>query len=163
MCLARGWACVRVCPAMGECGCECTWLKGDCEDAPLRVRVSVRGRGWVGVSVPGPKAGVSGVQGLSVGRRRGLQGSVRAGCGGALSARGESGRASLGRAVAARPRGPGLCSTAGWGAPGRSPPGAGIPSAASRLREWCGWRQCSVPRAASEAGCASCGSGRLLF
>lgn len=35
-------------------------------------------------------------KGLSVGRRRGLQGSVGAGCGGALSRRRESGRASLG-------------------------------------------------------------------
>lgn len=44
------------------------------------------------------------------------------------------------RAVAAGLRSPGLCSAAGWGAPGRSPPAAGVPWAASWLREWCGWR-----------------------
>lgn len=148
---------------MGECGCECIWPEGDCEYARLRVSVSVP-RPWVSVSVPGPRAGVSGVQGPECGASARFAGLGRGGVRGRfVPAQGVGTRVSGCGAVAAGPRGPGFCSTAGRGALGRSPAGAGIPSVASRLREWCGWRQCSVPRAAREAGCASWGSGRLLF
>lgn len=63
---------------MGECGCECIWPEGDCEYARLRVSVTVP-RPWVSVSVPGPRAGVSGVQGPECGASARFAGLGRGG------------------------------------------------------------------------------------